>query len=134
MSRRSVLPQLLQECDQRIAQLQRRTAHAVMVEQSQPAAAQQSWHRSQHAMPALPPAPVVTGALDQRIEDLEHIRDLVRTTPELVAVIDAVIGNELRAVERRERAFGLLQATVSLVAGWLLSMIGEPALTHLFQR
>jgi hypothetical protein len=72
-------------------------------------------------VPALPPATAVLEALDQRIAELQHIRDLLRTMPEPVAVSEAVIGNEVRALERREHRFGLLQGTVSLVVGWLLS-------------
>jgi hypothetical protein len=53
---------------------------------------------------------------------------------EPATVIEAMSGNEVRTLERRERRFGLLQGAVSLVAGWLLSVVGEPALAHLFQR
>jgi hypothetical protein len=85
-------------------------------------------------VPALPPASAVPEALDQRIAELEHIRDLLRTMPEPVAMIEAMIDNEVRALDRREHRFGLLQGAVSLVAGWLLSVIGDPVLAHLFQR
>jgi hypothetical protein len=76
--------------------------------------------------PTLPTAATVASELRDRMARLEEVRDLVNEYPELVSVIDSVIGNQIAAAQRRQRVWSIAATVASLIVGWLLSLIGTP--------
>src|SRR5579875_44996 len=82
-----------------------------------------------------PAAEEIVTALDARIDRLEQVRDYIDEDHELAALIDSVIGQRVQQAERRQARLSVLLTVISLIAGWLLSLIGTPAmLAHLIGR
>lgn len=77
-------------------------------------------------------------AIDQRISRLQDLRDWIEEDPDLGRLIDSMIGARIHAAEereqklahiaqRRQRVLSIVGACVTLIAGWLLSLVGNPA-------
>jgi hypothetical protein len=76
--------------------------------------------------------------LSRRIRRLAHLRDWIHDDPELRTLVDTSISSHVRAAEARLEAKARAQnrqqailavalTAVSLLAGWLLSLVGSPA-------
>ncbi len=82
-----------------------------------------------------PPADIQ--ALSRHIDRLQQLRAWMTDDPEFGRLVDSVIGKQVTAAERRQKAYALgltvASSGVSLVAGWLLSALNPgTALAHLF--
>jgi hypothetical protein len=73
--------------------------------------------------------------LRRRRAFLTSLQQHLESDPELLAFVDTMIGNQVKAAERRQRMVAGSLSLVSIVAGWLLGAISPvPALAHLFTR
>jgi hypothetical protein len=73
--------------------------------------------------------------LSDRIMFLQELQESMQEDPELLRFVDNVIGQQVQATERRQTRLTVILSVVSLVAGWLLSLIGTPAnIAHLMGR
>lgn len=71
--------------------------------------------------------------LDERLTRLTQMRDWLRDDT-LRAMVDDVIGRQVRASERRQVAYSAVVGVVSLIAGWLLSGISPIFVASFFHR
>ncbi len=69
----------------------------------------------------------IVDRLDERIERLSLVREWITSDAEIAHLIDATIGRQVRAAERRQARLSVVLTVVSLVVGWLLSLVGSPA-------
>lgn len=67
-------------------------------------------------------------ALDQRIDRLQLVRDWIGEDVALAQLIDTVIGQQIRASEKRQTRLNIVMSTLSLIVGWGLSAIAAPSL------
>jgi hypothetical protein len=65
--------------------------------------------------------------LVERTEFLEDLREHMQEDPELLRFVDSVIGQRVHASERRQTRLAIALGVFSLLAGWLLSLVGTPA-------
>jgi hypothetical protein len=79
------------------------------------------------APPTSQAAGQIVAQLDERIGRLTQVRDWVADDAELAHLIDATIGQQVRASERRQARLSVVLTIVSLIAGWLISLLGSPA-------
>jgi hypothetical protein len=88
-------------------------------------------------------APVAGGppadmqALSRQIDRLQQLRAWMTDDPAFGRLVDSVVGRQVTAAERRQKAYALgltvASSGVSLIAGWLLSALNPgTALAHLF--
>jgi hypothetical protein len=82
---------------------------------------------------AVPAAPASLTHLDERLTRLTQMRDWLRDDT-LRAMVDDVIGQQVRASERRQATYSAVVGVVSLVAGWLLSAISPISMASFFHR
>jgi hypothetical protein len=71
--------------------------------------------------------------LDERLARLTQIRDWLRDD-RLQSMVDDVIGQQVRASERRQVKYSVVIGIASLVAGWLLSAVSPISLAGLLHR
>lgn len=74
-----------------------------------------------------PPLAADLARLVERTEFLEDLRDHMQEDPELMRFVDSVIGQRVHASERQQTRLAIGLSVLSLVAGWLLSLVGTPA-------
>jgi hypothetical protein len=85
-------------------------------------------------MAHVPPRPVSLASLDERITRLTQIREWLGDAT-LRAMVDDVIGQQMKSAARRQVTYSFLIGVISLVVGWLLSAVSPVAtLTNLLQR
>jgi hypothetical protein len=75
---------------------------------------------------ARPTEEIVT-ALDSRIARLEQVRDWIGEDEGFAALIDNIIGKQVRAATRWQLVVSFVLSVLFLIAGWLLSLLGSPA-------
>jgi hypothetical protein len=80
----------------------------------------------------LPAAPDVVREMASRIQQLQQIQTMIEQNPDIVRVIDTVIGKRIYAAERRQHALTIALSLFTLIAGWLLSLVRTP--TDVFMR
>jgi hypothetical protein len=79
-----------------------------------------------------PPVPVTRTILEleRSIERLETMKNWLTEDPQLLALIDAVINQRVRAMERRSKRSNIEMALVTTIGGaligWLLAAISSP--------
>lgn len=69
---------------------------------------------------------VIVASLDERIARLEQVRRWIGEDGEMARFLDAVIGQQVKASERRTVRVSIALAIVSLIAGWALSLLATP--------
>ncbi len=100
-------------------------------------------------------APVELRPLSARVYRLDQLKRWMRDDPDLFQFLDNTIDKQVKAAqerqqemasvaqkqqqqsaktaERRQRIFSIIGAVITLIAGWLLSLVGTPAtVAHLF--
>jgi hypothetical protein len=92
------------------------------------------------------PVPTEIRALSARIDRLDQLKTWMHDDPDLFHILDLTIGNQVKAAEerqsdlakaaeRRQRVYSFVGAIITLIVGWLLSLVGTPAmLAHLIGR
>jgi hypothetical protein len=68
--------------------------------------------------------------LVERVQFLEDLQEQMQEDPELLRFVDSVIGQRVHASERRQARLSVGLGVASLIAGWLLSIVGTPLLAH----
>lgn len=82
--------------------------------------------------PTRPVSLASLAVLDERISRLTQIREWLGDDT-LRAMVDDVIGQQVKSAARRQVTFSFLIGVISLVVGWLLSAVSPVAtLTNLF--
>jgi DNA-binding protein H-NS len=70
-----------------------------------------------------------------QVEFLEELQWRVQENPEILRFVDSVVGNQVKLTEKRQSRLALVYAILSLIAGWLLSLLGTPEnIAHLFSH
>jgi hypothetical protein len=82
---------------------------------------------------AVPASATSMAQLDERLTRLTQIRDWLRDD-RLQAMVDDVIGQQVRASERRQVRYSVMIGIASLVAGWLLSAVSPISMAGILHR
>ena len=78
---------------------------------------------------------LVNATLQRRRAFLTSMQEHLEADPALLSFVDAMIGNQVKAAERRQPMVAAGVSLASLIAGWLLSAISPVStLTHLLAR
>ena len=71
-------------------------------------------------------------AIEDRAKKLRQVERILSADPELIKLTGAGIENQVKSVQRRQTRMVVAVAVVSLIVGWLLSVISPMvALAHL---
>lgn len=120
MAKTTYLPELREATERELKELRRRLAE--VESGGQP--------RGGRGERPLPPADQVAQQLGERIAQLERIQTWLAQDHELMRLVDSVILQEVRRSEARQRFWSvfwsIVLTVVSLIAGWLLSLIQDP--------
>jgi hypothetical protein len=87
------------------------------------------------AAPTMPTPEKITAGIDQRVSRLMQIREWISEDSDIARLLDTVIGNQVRASERRQVRINIAFNVLFLLIGWALSIFASPqamsALLHL---
>ena len=74
-------------------------------------------------------------AIEVRAKELRQVERIVSADPELMNLVEASIGIQVRAAQRRQTRISIAVAGVAVIVGWLLSALGSAtALAQLLAR
>jgi hypothetical protein len=73
--------------------------------------------------------------IEVRAKELRQVERIVSADPELMNLVEASIGIQVRAAQRRQTRISIAVAGVAVIVGWLLSALGSAtALAQLLAR
>ncbi len=133
MPHRSYRDEVLHQLAAEIADLQAQVERAKREQAELDQIAEGTRGRPSH----LPASTDVVREMASRVQQLQQIQAMIEKNPDMVHVIDSIIGKHIHAAERRERLLAIILSIVTLIAGWLLSLVRTPSdlftrLFHLF--
>jgi hypothetical protein len=116
MAKTTYLPELRETTERELKELRRQLADAEPGGQA----------RGGRGERPLPPADQVAQQLGERIAQLERIQAWLTKDHELMRLVDSVIRQEVQRSERLQRFWSFVLTILSLIAGWLLSLVQDP--------
>lgn len=72
--------------------------------------------------------------LSERLWRVKQLGSWMKEDPDLLKSVDELIGQQVRAAQRRQAVLSVGIAFVSLAGGWLLSAVPVPVLAHVLGR